>query len=129
MATNFVIDQGQTFTQVVLVDVEPKTAFGSDKQDATKEGVPLWTVQLMAQQLQFGRKVNEVLKVTVASKADPSDGIPPFAPVRVHGFSVGVMASTKRDRETGAETITGASVYYRADRIEAAITPAKRSAA
>lgn len=127
MATNFVIDQAATFQHVVLLQSDPKLAFGSEAQDATKDGLPLWTVQLVAAQEQFGKTVNEVLKVTVASPKNPSDGVPPFAPVRLHGFSVGVMASTRKDKTTGAETITGAQVYYRCDRIEAAITPMKHA--
>lgn len=122
MPTNFVIDQAASFRQAVLVQSDPKLRFGSDVQETTKgTAIPVWTVQVLVSQEQFGRLQNEIVKVTIASPKDPQEGIPPFSPVRLHNLQVGVMATSKRDKETGAETVTGAGVYFRADRIEAAI--------
>jgi hypothetical protein len=125
MATNFVIDQAASFKRAHLIQVDPRIGFGTDKQDTTKEGVPVWQAQVMITQENFGRDANEIVKVTIVSPKDPGEGVPPFAPVRLHNLQVGVMATTKRDRNTGTEEITGAGVYFRCDRIEAAIQPMK----
>lgn len=40
---------------------------------------------------QFGKINNEILKVGVVAHSNPGDGLPPYTPVELVGFEVGVM--------------------------------------
>jgi hypothetical protein len=111
------IDQAATFAGVVLLSVEPKLAFGSTEQERTGDGVPKWEAQLAAGFRQFGKINNEILKVGVAAHANPGDGLPPYTPVELVGFEVGVMPKEKKDRDTGTTQQVGISVWYRCDEL------------
>jgi hypothetical protein len=121
MATQFVVDQAASFKRAHLVQVDPRLAFGTDKQDTTKDGVPVWQAQIMITQTQFDRDVNEIVRVTIVSPVDPAEGIPPFAPVRLHNLSANVYDASRKNGDTGQREVTGAGVSFRCDRIEAAI--------
>lgn len=113
---SFVVDQAQTFSGMAALESTPKTQFESDEQDTTKDGVPKWTVQLIAGFTdQFGKSQNEILNVTVASKDDPLKNVGQFTPVHLKGFQVGVM--DRRDRQGN---VLGAQVYFRAEAVEPA---------
>lgn len=112
MPQTFKIDQAATFAQVMLLSVEPKLAFGSERQDTTKDGTPKWEAQVVAGFRQFGRTVNEVLKVGIASHANPADRVQPYTPVQLVGLEVGVMERNGRGGEPA-----GFSVWYRADEL------------
>jgi hypothetical protein len=113
MPQTFKIDQAATFSGVVLLSIEPKPVFGSDDQDRTTDGVPKWEAQVAAGFRQFGRTVNEVLKIGLVSHANPADGLTPYQPVQLVDFEVGVMPQTRTNKETGEEKITGVQVWYR----------------
>jgi len=118
----FVVSQEETFSTIVALSSTPKMKFGSDEQDTTSEGLPKWEVQVVGGFTDpFGRSQNEILKITVAAKADPLASVGQLTPVKLRGFEVGVM--DKRDRQGN---VTGAQVYYRAEAIEPA-TPAATS--
>jgi hypothetical protein len=123
--TSFKVDQAGSFKAVHLVSVAPKMAFGKDEQDKTKDGIPVWTADVMVSAEQFGRETNEVVKVTVVSPKDPSEGIPMFTPVVLHGLTVNVFDASRKDRDTGQREVTGAGVSIRCDRIEAAVRQMK----
>lgn len=112
MPQTFVIDQARTFDKVILLSVEEKLAFGTDKQDTTKDGTPKWEAQVAAGFRAFGRTQNEVLRVGVASTSNPAEAIQPYSPVELLGFQVGVMEKTGRDGQ-----VIGFQVWYRADEI------------
>jgi hypothetical protein len=113
--TNFKIDQAATFSGVAFLSSEPKRAFGSDRQETTKDGTPKWQVEVVAGfRDQFGKVQNEVLKVGVTSHKNPGDGLNPYTPMQLVGFEVGVMEKTKRNPETGEERVIGVTVWYRA---------------
>jgi len=111
MPATFVVDQAATFSAVVLLSCEPKLAFGSTEQDKDKDGTPKWELQLVGGFRQFGRTVNEVIKVGVVSHKNPAESIPPFSPVQLVNFEVGVMEKTKGD------TVIGVQVWYRAESV------------
>lgn len=123
--TSFKVDQAGSFKAVHLVSVAPKMAFGKDEQDRTKDGLLQWVADCMVTSEQFGRDVNEVVKVTVAAPKDPSEGIPMFTPVVLHGLTVSVFDASRKDRDTGQREVTGAGVSIRCDRIEAAVRQMK----
>lgn len=109
-AQTYKIDQAATFTGIALLAVEPKVAFGSTDQDRTSDGIPKWDAQLVAGFRGFGGKtVNEVIKVGITSHTNPGDGIPPYTPVELVDFELGVMERKNRNNE-----ITGVQVWYRA---------------
>lgn len=122
MLTNFKIDQGRTFAGVVFLSCQPKLKFGSQtEQETTKDGRFKWDVEVLgAVYTPFGGTENQVLKVSMAAKTDPAEGVPPFQPVELGDFEVGVMADEKKDRETGEKKIVGARVWYRASEIKLA---------
>jgi len=112
MPQTFKIDQAATFAQVMVLSVEPKLAFGADKQDTTKDGTPKWEAQVVAGFRQFGRTVNEVLKVGIASHVNPAEQVQPYTPVQLVGLEVGVMERSGKNGEPN-----GFSVWYRADEL------------
>jgi hypothetical protein len=119
------IDQAATFAGMVLLSVEPKLAFGTTEQERTGDGVPKWEAQLAAGFRHFGKISNEILKVGVASHTNPGDGLPPYTPVELVGFEVGVMPKTKRNPD-GSERILGVQVWYRAEQLRSISSAAPR---
>jgi hypothetical protein len=116
--TNFKIDQARTFMGIAFLSAEPKRRFGSDVQETAKDGTPKWSVEVVAGfRDQFGRVNNEVLKVGVVSHKHPCEGLPPYTPVQLVDFEVGVMEKTKRNPETNEERVIGVTVWYRAGEV------------
>jgi len=107
---NFKIDATQTFTHLMLLNVEPKLSFRSEEQECTKDGVPKWEAQIAAGFRQFGKVVNEVIKVGMAAPKNPGDGLTPGTPVQLLGMEVGVMEKTTKDGRP-----VGFQVWYRAE--------------
>lgn len=110
---NFRIDQAATFTHLMVLSVEPKLKFGSDTdQECTKDGMPKWEAQVAAGFRQFGKVVNEVIKVGIASAKNPGDGMAPGTPVQLIGLEVGVMEKQTKDGRP-----VGFQVWYRAEQV------------
>lgn len=118
--TSFVVDQAASFKAAHFIQSDPKPAFGGaeGQQEKTRDGVPVWIAQVMLTADQFGRPVNEVAKVTIVSPKDPAEGVPPFAPVKLHGLTVNVYDASRKNRDTNAREVTGAGVSLRCERIE-----------
>jgi hypothetical protein len=107
---NFKIDQGRTFGSLLVLGVEPRTAFGdSQRQEMTKEGQPKWTAQLAAEFLAFGRPQRELINVGLVADKNPGEGIAPGTPVELADFEIGVMEKKNRAGE-----VIGVQVWYRA---------------
>lgn len=119
MPQTFKIDQAATFDGVILLSVEPKTAFGGSEQDRTREGMPKWEAQVVAGFKAFDRTNNEVLKVGLTSYQNPMDGLTPYTPVQLIDFEIGVMAKERKDKDTGASVMTGVQLWYRCSEIRA----------
>lgn len=64
----------------------PKTEYGEAVQKLNAEGVPLWVVNVIVRQPDAKRSEN--LSVTVPAPADPSQTVPPFAPVAFEGLRI-----------------------------------------
>lgn len=129
MFSNFKIDQAATFAGVAFLAAEPQMKFGdATAQECMKDGTPKWKIQVVAGfRDQFGKIQNEVLKIGVASAANPGADLAPYTPVELVGFEVGVMEKTKKDRE-GNEKIIGVSVWYRATEIRSTAVTRSRAA-
>jgi hypothetical protein len=121
MLTNLKIDQTGTFAGLVYLSCQPKTAFGSDVQETTNDGRKKWTVEVLGAVYQgFGGTANEVVKVGMASYEDPCKGLKAFTAVELGDFEIGVMEKTKKDKQTGKETVVGFNVWFRASEIKLA---------
>ena len=115
MIQNFKIDQTRTFSSVLLLGVEAKTAFGeSDRQELTREGLPKWTAQLAAEFRAFGRPQRELINVGLIADRNPGDGLMPGTPVELLDFEIGVMEKKNRDGQ-----VIGVQVWYRAGSLRA----------
>jgi hypothetical protein len=108
----FKIDQAATFSGMILLSVEPKVTFGGTEQERSGDGILKWELQLVAGFRQFDKTNNEVLKVGLTSHINPGDGIPPYTPVELVGFEVGVM-----DKKNKSGEILGAQIWYRCSEI------------
>lgn len=117
MLQSFKVDQAATFASVILLSVEPKLAYRSVEQERTSDGVPRWEAQLVVGFRQFGRVVNEVIKVGLVSHTNPGDAVSSYTPVELVDFEIGVMPSEREDKETGQKVITGVRVWYRCSEI------------
>jgi hypothetical protein len=109
----FKVDQAATFTKVILLEIEPKTAYGSDQQERNREGVLRWSAQVVAGFRAFDRSSNEVLKVGFDADGDPRTSIEPYTPIELVDFEIGFMAKERKNKETGASEMTGVSVWCR----------------
>lgn len=123
MAQNFKIDvQGTFVAPPLFLQCAPKTKFGSDVQDVTKNGLPKWEVHLLGMFAGFnGAPAPEVLKVGFVGK-NPALELQANTQVVVDGLEVGVMEKTKKNPETGEERIIGVTVWYRAESMHPAFT-------
>jgi hypothetical protein len=110
MIQNFKVDQTNTFSSVLLLGVEAKTAFGDPyRQEVAKDGTPKWIAQLAAEFRAFGRPQRELINVGLTSEKNPGDGIAPGTPVELLDFEIGVMERKNREGQ-----VTGVQVWYRA---------------
>lgn len=113
MIQNFKVDQVRTFNSVLLLGVEPKTAFGDPhRQETAKDGTPKWVAQLAAEFRAFGRPQRELINVGLTGQKDPGEGLLPGTPVELIDFEIGVMERRTRDGQ-----VTGVQVWYRAGSI------------
>lgn len=109
MIQNFKIDQARTFSSLMLLGVEPKTAFGDNyRQETTKAGVPKWTVQLAAEFRAFGRPQRELINVGIDAEKDPGEGLVPGTLMELIDFEIGVMEKRSREGQ-----VVGVQVWYR----------------
>lgn len=92
-STTFKVDQAATYAAIAFVQAMPKTQFGTDQPDLTKDGVPKWSVELLVvPHAAPGRQAkSELLRVGIASHEDPGHGLAPMSPVHLVDFEVGVM--------------------------------------
>lgn len=113
----FTVEQAATFDFVMLMAVEPKTAFRSDEQETAKDGRRKWEAHVSAGFKSFGKTEYTMLKVGLLGESNPGEGIGPGTAVELVGFQVGVMDKVVKDRDTGESKTVGAQVWYRADEI------------
>jgi hypothetical protein len=132
MPQSFVIDQAATFAAVAFLSAEPKMVFGEQgRQDTGRDGVPRWTVEVVAAFRQFDKITNEVLKVNLASHKNPAEGLDMYTPIQMIGFVVGVTPPEERTDKDGRKKVVGGTAWYRAERIFAlnsVPTPTSRKA-
>lgn len=117
MAQTYKVDQAATFATCVLLSIEPKLVFGSAAQDVTRDGTPKWEAQVAAGFRQYGRVVNEVIKVGLVSATNPGDEVSPYQPVELIGLEIGFMPKEAKDKETGEKRQVGVNIWCRADEI------------
>lgn len=115
MIQNFKVDQARTFVSLLLLGVEPKTAFGDPyRQETTKDGTPKWVAQLAAEFLAFGRPQRELINVGLTSEKNPGEHLAPGTSVEMTDFEIGVMEKKNREGQ-----VTGVQVWYRAGALRA----------
>lgn len=132
MPQTFVIDQSATFAGVAFLESTPRLAFGTQDQDRTADGTPKWDLILHANfKDPFGRSQHEVIKVGIASRQDPGEGLAPYTTVQLINFVVGVVPPEIRKDNRGQDRVTGGSTWYRADGIQPVqlSAPSRRTAA
>jgi hypothetical protein len=112
MAGTFVVQTDATFATAILMQSEPKMAFGSQAQDTNAAGLPKWTVNVAVTFTSEPgmRAQSEVISVTIAAAADPVLGVPPGTAVMFEGFRVGASTPEKNDRGG----IRGGKLWYTA---------------
>ena len=123
MPQSVFIDFSRTFPNgVVFFGVKPKMV-NIDKNDmksakvqaTNSEGMPRWTVDVIAQVETFGEVKPEPFAVTIDSPTQPCTELGMGQIVEVVGLEMGTMA-----RKNG-----GFSHFFRADRVQAAGMPAQ----
>jgi hypothetical protein len=113
MPQNFKVDQVRTFNSVLLLGVEPKTAFGDPyRQETAKDGTPKWVAQLAVEFRAFGRAQRELINVGLVSEKTRGEALMPGTPVELLDFEIGVM-----ERKNREGSVTGVQVWYRAGSI------------
>jgi hypothetical protein len=98
---------GPYFTAFLYLDITAKTAFGSDTQRLNAQGVPLWTVSVMATSPAGADALKVTVAATLDSLAETIGSLAQAAPVEVVGLRVGAYA-TKGGR---------AEFYWAADEV------------
>lgn len=79
-----VIDQAANFSSVIYLSCSAKTAFGTDQQETTKDGVPRWTVEIVV--TPHGGK-SEVMRLTLDGREDPCAGWMPATAVHLKNLT------------------------------------------
>jgi hypothetical protein len=132
MPGTIVIDSGATFAAMLLLSAAPKTRFGTDEPDISKDGERKYSCEVAVTfRPDSGmRAVSEVVTVTVTGGADPSTAIAPGTPVEFDRLRLGVSSPERRDNGR----ISGGKPFYMASGIRAAHganggRPAKQDAA
>jgi hypothetical protein len=121
----FVIDQGATFANAVLMGTSPKERFGSPGiQDTSAEGVPKWLAMVAVTFTPNGTMapVSEVLTVSVTQPGNPSDGMQLPAPVAFDGLRLGWSSPEKRDNGS----IRGGRPWYSATGLRSSLMAGAR---
>jgi hypothetical protein len=113
----FKVDQAATFDKVILLEIEPRKAYGSEEQERNRDGVLRWTAQVVAGFKAFDKTNNEVLKVGFDAEGDPRTSIESYTPVQLIDFELGVMPREKKNRETQALEMVGVTIWYRCSEI------------
>jgi hypothetical protein len=117
VAQTYKVDQAATFASCVLLSVEPKLGFKSTAQELAGDGTPKWEAQVVAGFRQFGRTVNEVIKVGLVSATNPGDAVTPYQPIELIGLEIGFMPKEAKDKETGEKRQVGVNIWCRAEGI------------
>lgn len=95
------VDQLQTFDTARLMEVNAEIEFGTtDTQAKTKGEIPKWIASVAVSYVgNFGKRVNEVIEVKIASMSDPGKDVTPFNPVTLNGLRMFVQPKTNKDRQ------------------------------
>jgi hypothetical protein len=131
MPQTFVIDQAATFAGVAFLQSAPRMVFGSrTEQDRTADGLGKWEIQCVAGfRDSFGGSSHEVIKVNVAASRDPGEGLNPYTPVHLIGFTVGVIPAEMGTDRNGAQKVKGGTTWYRADEVRPTSQPGRGKSA
>lgn len=99
-------------------DLSVEVARGQQRPQAhTEEGVPVWTVEVMQQVTEFGRRRTDVFTVRVPAPQRP---VLAAGPVRFKGLRAVVSTRVQRSGSGRDARITGVTetVYWDADGVE-----------
>lgn len=124
------IDASATFETALLMSSAPKPKFGSTTGEISTNaaGVPQYQLSVAVTYLPgpSGRKVSEVLTVTISAAADPAKDITPGSPVQFDGLKCGVTEPEVRENGRG---VKGGKIWFSADGVRSATSyrPAAKS--
>jgi hypothetical protein len=129
MPGTLAIDAPNTFEAALLMASGPKPKFGAGTGEVSTNaaGVPQYQLQVAVTYLPgpSGRKVSEVISVTVAASQDPARDIAPGTPIMFDGLRCGVTEPEARDNGK----VRGGRVWFTAAGIRPAVPARGRDAA
>lgn len=115
------VDAQNTFETALLMSSAPKPKFGSTTGEISTNaaGVPQYQLSVAVTYLPgpTGRKVSEVIALTVAAQADPAKDIPPGTPVMFDGLRCGVTEPEARENGKG---VRGGRIWFTANGVRPA---------
>src|SRR5262249_50781476 len=118
MPGTLAIDATNTFETALLMSSGPKPKFGAATGEISTNaaGVPQYQLSVAVTYLPgpTGRKVSEVISVTVAAQADPAKDIPPGSPVMFDSLRCGV---TEPEAREGGRGVRGGKIWFTANGI------------
>lgn len=130
MPGTLAIDAQNTFEAAILMSSAPKPKFGSSTGEISTNarGVPQYAVSVAVTYLPgpTGRKVSEVIILTIAAPKDPAEGIAPGTPVMFDQLRAGVSEPEARE---GGRGVRGGKVWFTANAIRPAAPARARDAA
>jgi len=121
MPGTLAIDATNTFETALLMSSAPKPKFGASTGEISTNaaGVPQYALSVAVTYLPgpSGRKVSEVISVTVAAQQDPAKDIPAGSPIVFDGLRCGVTEPEARESGKG---IRGGKIWFSANGIRSA---------
>jgi hypothetical protein len=120
MPGTLAIDAQKTFETALLMSSGPKPKFGAATGEISTNaaGVPQYQVSVAVTYLPgpTGRKVSEVISLTIAAEQDPAKDIPPGSPVMFDQLRCGVTEPEARDNGK----VRGGKIWFTANGIRPA---------
>lgn len=121
MPGTLAIDAQNTFEAAMFMSSAPKPKFGSSNGEISVNaaGVPQYAMSVAVTYLPGpnGRKISEVINVTVSAHGDPAKDIQPGSPVIFDGLRCGVSEPEAREQGKG---IRGGKIWFTANAIRPA---------
>jgi hypothetical protein len=121
MPGTLAIDAQNTFETALLMSSAPKPKFGGTNGEISTNaaGVPQYQLSVAVTYLPgpSGRKISEVITLTVAAQHDPAKDIQPGTPVMFDALRCGVSEPEARE---GGRGVKGGRIWFTASGIKAA---------
>jgi hypothetical protein len=127
MPGTLAIDAQNTFETALLMSSAPKPKFGASTGEISTNaaGVPQYQLFVAVTYLPgaTGRKISEVITLTVAAQHDPAKDIAPGTPVMFDALRCGVSEPEARENGKG---VRGGKIWFQANGIRPAVPSRSR---